>query len=117
MSHRIRISSEIKDKELVKSVLKNLGVTYTEQGNHIYLTSGIYKGTSIDTQTGTVTSEDTDRISVSTVELDSELGLLRQHYAEALQRNRCALEGHEIQNRTVETINNEQCVVLYCRMP
>lgn len=112
MSHRHTITTKITNKEIAKQALKAANIEFVEAGNRLCLQSGLYKDTVIDLRTGGIMSGDTDRVKVS----EDDLGILRQYYTEALYRHECQLQGNEIQSRTVETINNEQCVVLYCRM-
>lgn len=112
MSHRHTINTSITNKEIAKQALQAAKVEFREQGDQLFLTSGNYRDTVIDTRSGRVTSGDTDHVRVSA----AEIGVLRQHYTEALHRHEAMVQGIEIQSRSTRVINGEDCVVLHCRM-
>lgn len=112
MSHRHTVETKITDKAVAIQALKSANISYSERGNTLYLTSGNYDGTTIDLSSGRVVSADTDHSRVSR----DDVGILRQHYAEALHRSECIKQGVDIQSRHEERINGENCVVLHCRM-
>jgi len=112
MSHRITTQSEIKDAELAKSAISSLGYSFRESGSTLYITSGgNLKGVNINLNTGVISGDSDPGYGGHTQE---SMGVLRQAYGEQLARKQILLEGHDVEERTVETIDNEQCVVLYC---
>ena len=111
MSHRITTQSEIKDAELAKSAISSMGYTYREAHNSLYITSGNLNGVNINLSTGVISGDSDPGYGGHTQET---MGALRQAYGEQLARKQILLEGHDVEERTVETIDNEQCVVLYC---
>ena len=70
MSHRHTVTTKINVKEIAKQALQANKIEYREQGDQLFLTSGIYRDTVIDTRSGRVTSGDTDRVSVTKPETE-----------------------------------------------
>jgi hypothetical protein len=99
MSHRVTVETEIKDKELAIQALKKAGVSYSEGGNTLTITSGPMRHCSIDLTSGRITG-DTDQGHTREV-----LGLLRQNYAEAKWRLEAHREGIEVQQTLQENGN------------
>ena len=106
MSHRVTTQTEIKDKDLAKSALKQAGYDFREQGESLYITSGDLSGATIDLRTGLV-SGDSDYRGHSR----ETMGALRQFYAEAKYKKELATQGGYVENRSVDEKGR---VVLMC---
>ena len=95
MSHRVTQKTDITNKELATTALKNVGWSFVEQSNSVLrITSGPMSHSTIDLRTGTVTG-DSDWHSRDT------LGALRQHYSEALVQQENLKKGAMVESREV----------------
>jgi hypothetical protein len=110
MSHRVTTQTEIKDKAIAMAALKNAGLSFTESGNTLRITSGgQLRNAVINLSTGEI-SGDTDFGHTQ-----DGLGIVRQHYGEAKFRAEAAKSGRvTIQQRYVDQKTGD--VVLKCRM-
>ena len=111
MSHRHTVKTSITDLDIAKAALDGAGLAYNVSGSTLNLTSGDYKGTTIDTKTGTITSGDSDYTKISA----SQVGVLRQYYSVALHRSELIKQGGSIESQTTENIGGSNCVVMICR--
>lgn len=108
MSHRLTIQSEMTDREACIDALRANKIDFREQGQSLVLQTGAYRDTTINLKSGTVTSGDSDHVSVD----KSQLGLLRGWYAEAKFKIEAGREGIQITNREETVINGRKAVVL-----
>jgi len=92
MSHKITTQTQITNKKLAVQAIKTAGMSFTENGDRIRITSGLMRGAEINLSTGRITG-DTD------IHSQKELGALRKYYSEAQIRERCMLEGHTVESR------------------
>jgi hypothetical protein len=112
MSHRLTINTQITDKAIAEAALRQADIAFDTRGDSIYLKSGSYTGTVINTKNGSVTSGDTDYHRIT----DAQLGVLRQYYAEAKYKAECQREGVDILERSEEKVNGQTVVVLRCQV-
>lgn len=113
MSHRLTVSTDIKDREACIDALKANQVGWTESGSVLTLTTAPYNNTTINLKTGQVRSGDVDnsRNADGTRIRQDQVGILRQWYAEHKFRNECMKEGTEILDRQ-EIMENGKKVIL-----
>jgi len=99
----------MKDASVLKKTLEESGIAFSQSGAIFNLSSGDFKGASVNVSTGTITSGDVDYFKVDA----SKLGLLRQKYAETLYKEEAFKEGILVESRTVE---KDGSITLMCRM-
>lgn len=110
MSYRVIKQTQITNEKLAIEALKIAGMSYTKQGNTLHITSGTLNRATIDLSTGDITGDSDFRGHSA-----DAFGVLRQHYGEAQCRETVLKQGITINDRQIERIDGEDCVVLYCR--
>lgn len=94
MSHRITVSTEIKDRAAAAKALQKKGWRFADEGTEYRITSGPMSGASIDFSTGLVVG-DTDLHS------KDQLGSLNQAYSEEVMLKRVESECGTVEERVV----------------
>jgi hypothetical protein len=108
MSHRVTNETEMKNKELAVAAITAAGLSFRAQGeSRLVITSGRLANAVLDLGTGVITGDSDHGHTRET------LGMLKQHYGEAMYRAECAKTGVEIFNRSVEEATGD--VILHCR--
>jgi len=107
MSHRLTLTTEIKDREAAIDALNANKIAYRENDGVLTLLTTPYNDTTINLHTGQVRSGDVDYARVN----QQQVGVLRQWYAEAKYRIESFKEGIQITDRA-EVVENGQNVVL-----
>lgn len=98
MSHRVTVKTEIKDRSIAISALKDAKMSFREASNGVIeISSGDLRGAKIDLSTGEITG-DTDFSHTA-----ASLGRFRQNYAEAKFRQEAIVNGISIESREVDT--------------
>jgi hypothetical protein len=111
MSHRARFETSIKDMAIAKRALTKANIAFREEGSNLVLLSGAFKGTTIDTRTGSVTGADTDHNREATNE---RVGSLRQIYSVEERLDMHFQVGTTVTNQYTKVKNGQQIVVLCC---
>jgi hypothetical protein len=105
MSRRVTTKTEIKDKALAIQALKTADMSYREEGDSLFITSGALANARINLTTGEISGDSDYRHTTES------LGALRQFYGEAKYRQECLRQGITIESRT---INREGNIELVC---
>lgn len=99
MSRRVSTQTEMKDKDLAIAALNQAGIMHEVIGNTIRMTSGFAANATLDLGTGIITGDDTFGHT------PSNLGVLRQYYAEAVTKAEYLKSGTIIDERQNEGRN------------
>lgn len=100
MSRRITTETNITDRDMAIEALELADISYTVQGDSIFMSSGDFRNARLDLKTGAI-SGDSDYGHTS-----EKFGLLRQHYGEAMVRAEARSNGTTIESRDVDEEGN-----------